>query len=255
MLDPSEEARKAELLQELKNLEENARRRWLEEANSKIYSFANVRKLEDLEKLYRFQAVFGRYAPWIIGNDHATIRVHGAMTDGLKFNPPETLKKNSFEADLKRFRKAIEALSDWSIWGTKACIGTVPLHLESDDPEDAASVAKSIYYCLLTIADAAHHYENLPQALDALEGWARSAAEYVPDQRNINWEAVHAVGNLRGYWENMTETPAPSRALNPASPFADFLRDAFEFFQITGDPMSAFKRWVALEEVEPQTWK
>ncbi|BCH32612.1 hypothetical protein MesoLjLc_45420 [Mesorhizobium sp. L-8-10] len=255
MLTPEEEAHKARLLQELKDLEENARARWMQQVQSRIYSFANVADPEDLATLQRFQRIFGRYAPWLLESEHATIRVHGAMHDGLIFNPPETINKNSFETDLKRFRKAVETLADWPIWGLKPCMVAVPSPPEIDDPEDVTNVARQIYDCLLTVGDAEHHYGNLSQVLDELEQWARKGAEYVPNRRNIKWKAVHAVDHLRGYWENMTETPAPSRALNPASPFADYLRDAFEFFEIPGDPMSAFKRWVALEEKEPDVWK
>lgn len=253
MLTPEKEARKAELLQELKEIEDGARARSVELAQERKYSFADVRSPEDLEVIQRFQRVFGRYAPWLLESEHATIRVHGAFQDGLKFNPPETINKTTFEADLKRFRKAIRTLADWPIWCMKPMLIRRPP--EIDDPEDVTNVASGIHDFLLTLSDAAHYYENLPQILDELEGWARQAARYVPDRRNINWEAVHAVDRLRGYWENMTEIPAPKRAVNPASLFASYLRDAFEFFEITGDPIAAFKRWVALERSEPHTWK
>lgn len=36
------------------------------------------------------------------------------------------------------------------------------------------------------------------------------------------------------------------RALNPATPFADYLRNGFEFLGIAADPVSAFKRWAAI---------
>jgi hypothetical protein len=114
---------------------------------------------------------------------------------------------------------------------------------------------RDVYDFLLTLQDLAHYDHILPAVLDELESHARKAAHYVPDRRNINWEAVHAVDHLRGFWESWTETSAPRRALNPESPFANYLRDAFEFFGIQGDPVSAFKRWVALEDEEPHTWK
>ena len=65
----------------------------------------------------------------------------------------------------------------------------------------------------------------------------------LPETRNINWAAVEAVARLRGLWWRNTGSEAPSRALNPASPFCQFLADGFAFLDIEADPVSAFKRW------------
>jgi hypothetical protein len=251
MLTPDEEARKAKLLQELKDLEDGARARLAQGdlARGRTYSFAKVADPEKLAMIRRFQQIFGRHIPFLLEDEHATIHLHSRLWGGIFLNPIDTINKSTFEADLKRFRKAIKALAEWPIWGTMVCITVVPLSPEVWDDENVSHAALEIYKCLLTIEHMADD-KKLPQVLDELEGWAReaSASEYLMDRRNVNWEAVNAVDKLRGFWESWTVTPAPSRALNPASPFADYLRDAFEFFNISGDPVAAFKRWVAVED-------
>jgi hypothetical protein len=134
----------------------------------------------------------------------------------------------------------------------------VPRVDEIRDNENVLRDAREIYNCLLTISDTAED-KTLPQILDRLDFWAREASEYLLDRRNVKWEAVNAVDRLRGAWESYNEAAAPRRALNPASPFADYLRDGFEFFDISGDPAAAFKRWVIAEdayrEIRIRKWK
>jgi hypothetical protein len=247
MLTPEEEARKAKLLGELKDLEDGARARFLRESERRPYRFANVTDPEDLAELNRFQRIFGRHIPFLLEDEHATIHLHQRLLDGIFFNPIDTINKSTFEADLKRFRKAIKVLAEWPIWGSQGCMFAVMPEPEIWNYENVLHVAHGIYKCLLTIQDMADN-KKLPQVLDQLEGWARKASEAIEDRRNINWRAVKAVEELHGFCESWTESPAPSRALNPASPFAEYLRDAFEFFNVSGDPVAAFKRWVAVED-------
>jgi hypothetical protein len=249
MLTPSEEARKAKLLQELKDLEDGARRRFLDAADKRRRSFADVKKPEDLATIRRFQQIFGRHIPLLLEDEHATIHLHHRLSNGIFGNPIQTINKSTFEADLKRFRDAIKVLAEWPIWRTMVYFDVLPVERpEFRNSENVLHAALEIYDCLLTIDDVAHYDKKLPQVLDQLESWAREVLEDIPDRRNINWEAVNAVDNLRGFWESWLEKEAPRRALNPASPFADYLRDAFEFFNISGDPVAAFKRWVVVED-------
>ena len=74
---------------------------------------------------------------------------------------------------------------------------------------------------------------------------AEIAIDCVPETANINWEAVDAVEALRLLWWRNSDREAPSRALNPASPFHSYLKDGFDWLEIAADPTSAFKRWVA----------
>ena len=247
MLTPKEEARKAKLLQELKDLEDGARARLAAFARNRTYGFADVPDPEDRATLRRFQHIFGQHIPYLLESEDAAILLHERLLDGIFVDPIQTIKKSTFEADLKRFRGAIKVLAEWPIWGTMDHVGVTPDDPKAGDNENVLHAAQEIYKCLLTIEDMADN-KKLPQVLDQLEGWAREASEHLLDRRNIKWEAVTAVGELRGQWEWWTKTPAPSRALNPASPFADYLRDAFEFFNISGDPVASFKRWVAVED-------
>jgi hypothetical protein len=194
-----------------------------------------------------------------VGELHS-ITLHQQMLDGIFGNPIQTISKTTFEADLKRFRDAMRTLAEWPIWGTMLYLDVIPrVSHEFRDSENVVHSAMEIYDYLLIMDDLAHHNKNLPRVLDQLESWAREASEDLPDRRSINWEAVNAVDRLRGYWESYNEKPAPGRALNPASPFADYLRDAFEFFDISGDPISAFRRWVSVDdffrEIRIRKWK
>jgi hypothetical protein len=211
---------------------------------------------EKLAEIQRFQQILGRYIPFLLEDEHATIHLHQRLLDGIFENPIQTINQGTFEADLKRFRKAIQVLAEWPVWGTMVYFPeVVPTSSKvGNDNENVLHAATEIYDCLLTIEDMADN-KKLPQVLDQLEGWAREVSEYLLDRRNINWEAVNAVDVLRRFWESWTETPVPSRALNPESPFADYLRDAFEFFDISGDPAAAFKRWVAVEDARQKIRK
>jgi hypothetical protein len=248
MLTPDEEARKAKLLQELNDLEDGARARFLRSERERTYRFANIVDPKKLEEIRRFQQIFGRYIPDLLEDEHATIHLHQRLLDGIFGNPISTINKSTFEADLKRFRGAIQALAEWDIWGAMVNVGYAPALLEARDENDVLRAAREIYDFLLLIDDLAHYDKKLPQVLNQLESWTREVAEDLPDRRNIGWEAAHTVDQLRGFWESWTETPAPPRALNPTSPFADYLRDAFKFFNISGDPIGAFKRLVAVED-------
>ncbi|MBR1154823.1 hypothetical protein [Bradyrhizobium sp. JYMT SZCCT0428] len=63
------------------------------------------------------------------------------------------------------------------------------------------------------------------------------------DKRNIRWDALQAIESLRCIWWLMGNRPAPSKALNPSSKFADFLRVGFVYLDLDADPVSAFRSW------------
>jgi len=250
MLTPEEAARKAKLLRELNHLEAVAHSR-------RATGFADIKSPEGRAKIQRFQQVFGKYFPRLLKKERTVIYVEQNLWDGIFGNPIQTINKSTFEADLKRFRDAIKVLSEWPIWRATAYVGNIPIvSREFRDDENILHIALEIYECLMCIVDAAND-KKLAEVLDQLESWARDASEYLPDRRNINWVAVNAVEHLRGYWESEKRAEngfesrweAPRRALNPESPFADYLRDAFDFFEIDGDPISAFKRWVVAEDL------
>lgn len=248
MLTPEEEERKAQLLKEIEELEDNARRRYWREENNCEYSFDQIKSVESLREIKEFQAKFFKYAPFMLDDENCVIRIHHFLLSGIFYNPPQTINKSRFEFHSKRFRRSIQTLAEWDIWGNNRMISLASSAHRLSDESDPNNAAYQIYRAILLIRDCFDHDKNLHEVIDIMESWAREVAEDIPDRRNINWNAVAAVAQLRWCWEMITETQAPSRALNPESVFADFLRDAFEFFEIRGDPVSAFKRWVALSE-------
>jgi len=86
---------------------------------------------------------------------------------------------------------------------------------------------------------------RLDNALARLREEAVDAMSRLPDRGNTNWEAVFAVDALRVVWWQNTGREAPSKALNPASEFASFLRDGFRYLEVEANPIAAFRRWVA----------
>jgi hypothetical protein len=204
-------------------------------------TFADVLP-EYLDEARQFQKTFGAYFPFLLEDEHAVIILHQKMRDGIFGNPTETIRKSKFETDLKRLRKAIQTIADHPTAYWQRMPG------RSDFSDDVSRGAYEIFDLVLAVEAMAPRYGNpaLSQIMDRYEEWAREAVKHVPERRNIKWEAVHAVSRLRWYWESWAEIPAPRRALKEESPFADYLRDAFEFFKIQGDPISAFKRWAIL---------
>jgi hypothetical protein len=85
----------------------------------------------------------------------------------------------------------------------------------------------------------------LEKVIQKFKASAFKAIDQTPEKGNIHWKAVHAVEGLRILWWRNTGDEGPRRALNPASKFADYLRDGFQFLEISANPESAFKRWVA----------
>lgn len=63
----------------------------------------------------------------------------------------------------------------------------------------------------------------------------------------INFRGIQLVDSARNVWRLSTGNEAPSKALNPASRFGNFLCDLFEAFEIEGDPRAAFRAWAATQ--------
>lgn len=248
MLNEEEQQRKQQLLDEIKALEDNARQRWSNEAQARRYSFAEVIQPGVRKDIEAFQEIFGRYIPELLDDEHATIVLHSRMTSSIFGNPTDTISHATFDADLKRLRKAIQVIAEHPLgyWQQFSYLTF------KSDPENAVDRGARELFDVIMNIQAFNDDKMLPSILHRYEEWAREAASSVPDKRNINWEAVHAVGCLRGFWEGWTDTAAP-RALNPQSPFALYLYDAFQFFGIEGDPISAFRRWAALAD-ENEGW-
>lgn len=210
------------------------------------YSFADLRP-DALETHRRFQDVFGVYFPYLLDDEHQTIIEHEWITNSIFGNPTDTIKKSGLDREFKKLRKAIQTLAEHEIgyW--------MMMSMSFDEGDEADQGAREVLDFLLTVDGMMqpHDYPGpLARVLDRYEELARNAIAQMPERRNINWEAVDAIYRLRGLWWRNTGEDAPSRALNPESPFANYLRDAFEYLEIKGDPVSAFKRWAALADQE-----
>jgi hypothetical protein len=126
----------------------------------------------------------------------------------------------------------------------------VELDMEAAAEEKAGTAG---YYSLVRFQEAISDFlfalddmrdEGLTEkVLSQFAEKANREIDRLPEQSNINWEAVHAVDWLRRLWEIYTDSEGPSRALNPASTFCRFLGDGLDFLEIDADPVSAFKRW------------
>lgn len=60
----------------------------------------------------------------------------------------------------------------------------------------------------------------------------------------INLRGIGLVDASRWIWELATDKAAPTKDLNTASKFGNFLADVFETCRVDGDPRSAFRAWV-----------
>lgn len=210
------------------------------------HTFADLNP-DTVESHQRFQDVFGVHFPHLADDEHQTIIEYAWITNSIFGNPTDTTKKSGLDREFKKLRKAIQTLAehDTGYWTT--------MTTSFDDGDEIDQAASGVFDFLLELNGMLppHDYPvSLAKVLDRYEELARKAIAETPDRRNINWEAVDAVYRLRGLWWRNTGENAPSRALNPESPFANYLRDAFQFLDIKGDPISAFKRWAALAEQE-----
>lgn len=59
----------------------------------------------------------------------------------------------------------------------------------------------------------------------------------------INESEIALVDAARFIWQLATDTDAPAKDLNLASPFGEFLADVFEVYEMAGEPRSAFRAW------------
>jgi len=72
----------------------------------------------------------------------------------------------------------------------------------------------------------------------------KKTIESLPDKGNKNWDGLLAVESLRVlWWRNSGRSKEAPRYLNPATTFAEYLRDGFKFLEIEGDVVSAFRSW------------
>lgn len=215
-----------------------------QEQRQKRYTFADLRP--DAQEAHRhFQVVFGTHFPYLLEDEHRTIVECEWIYNSIFGNPMETVKKSGLGQEFKKLRKAVRTVAEHPTGYLMAMLGSF------DEGNDVDAGAKAIFDFLLDVSDMMPPHNSpvpLAKALDRYEALAREAINRTPDRRNIKWDAVHAVYRLRVLWWRNTGEDAPRRALNPESPFANYLRDAFDYLEIKGDPVSAFRRWATLAD-------
>lgn len=99
--------------------------------------------------------------------------------------------------------------------------------------------------------DALHALEdNISTIRDAIVSTKRKIETSTRSRKGtarMNFKGIQLVNSARDVWRLVTGCEAPSKALNPASKFGEFLCDLFIAFEIEGDPRAAFRAWAALQ--------
>jgi hypothetical protein len=195
----------------------------------------------------QFQEVFLPYFPHLTDFDAAGFeaewletRVHG--------NPKDTIRRSQAKREVAKIGAALKMMGqhDTSYWQPLF----TELFWKKKESDDA--LAESADLILRFLLDLGEMGDNgsLHLAVDRFVAGAEKAIDVLPDRGNVNWDAVHTVDGLRVLWWRNTGKNGPVKALNPASKFASYLRDGFEFLDINADPVSAFRRWA---ETRPST--
>ena len=189
-----------------------------------------------VEPAKEFQRRFQKYFPHLIKLDLAAFEMDWLRTRVI-FNPLETVRPRQAKAELMKAVKALQVLADhdapyWQYFITLAA---------EADADPVTKCQRKILKFIFSL-DEMKESGLLDAVIAKYVADAESAIDNMPETRNINWEAVHAVDSLRVLWWRNTGKDAP-RTLNPASTFANFLRDGFSYLRIEADPVSAFKRW------------
>ncbi len=162
----------------------------------------------------------------------------------MRHLPFKTVRRSKIGPELARVRGAIKSLGkqlDPTYWPY------LPLRLKSarQAGHPNARVAAEVHSCLSKLQRM-----NENGLLDAaIEFWVSEAIKLVeglPEESRVKWNAVLAIEALRDLWWRNTGNEAPPKSLNPASPFAIYLFDGFEYLNISADPISGFKRWATL---------
>jgi hypothetical protein len=189
----------------------------------------------------QFQATFTPYFSHLKDFDAAAFEAE--WLDSMVFrNPKDTIRRSQAKREIEKIRAALILIGqhDTSYYQ--------PLFVEllwrkenGNDP--SAENADLILRFLLELGEMGDN-GTLQSAVDRFVASAEQAIDTLPERGNIKWDAVHAVDGLRVLWWRNTGENGPAKALNPASKFASYLHDAFEFLGINADPVSAFRRWV-----------
>ena len=205
-----------------------------------------------IERATNFQRVFAAYFPHLAEDFHQSCLEMEWLRSRVVLNPLKTVRRSQAKAELRKVAKALRVLIQLEMpyWLPLSCLlrEAVEQAKKSDNKElqEIAEWEEEIFSFIMELSelrdDEKPHLATTPDkfVLDA-----ETAIDCLPETANVNWEAVHAVDALRWLWWRNTDRLAPIRALNPASIFAAFLKEGFEYLDINADHLSAFKRWAA----------
>jgi len=195
-----------------------------------------------LPKVRHFQKLFSPYFSHLADDlDAAGFEMDWLYTRVLG-NPFDTIRRSKAKKELAKIATALRLMGEHETAYWLPLMWIIRQAKENGDL--LADHVEKIFTFLLDL-DQLEEEGVLGKVVKRFADNAATAIDQVQDQGKVNWKAVHAVEGLRILWWRNTGNDGPSRALNPASRFAKYLKDGFDFLEIKANPESAFKRWVA----------
>ena len=162
---------------------------------------------EFIERAKKFQRVFAPYFPQLDDDFHACVGME-FLWHGFRMNPLQTARKQQARRDLQQLMYAIRRLSRNEV-PYLVQVG-IELHTEAAAEEKAGTPG---YYSLVRFQEAILGFllalddmrdeELTEKVLSQFAEKANREIDRLPEQSNINWEAVH--GRCRGQEETRTQ--------------------------------------------------
>ena len=185
----------------------------------------------------KFQAALASHLPRL--SDQATA---AAELKAVLLHPGlRTVRRGPAKGEVRKVRKQLERLATLGGGISPALSGVFSRCKEN---ERVANIVKFVHLLQLW-----QNIGALGAVLDQFEKEIAAEIDLFAETGSTNWPGVWAVDCLRDLWARQTGRKAP-HALNPATKFAAFLGDGFQFLgnitELHSDPASAFKRWAAV---------
>lgn len=196
---------------------------------------------EYVKELVKFEVWFWEFFPAPQGcHEESSFELEWLWTsyDGGRH---EAVPHSKALADLKNLEKSLRFISDMQFEFY------LPLAMTLIDGRDDETEAGVLKMKILDFVGDLNSGTN-----DATDGVreavisdfiadCREAILTTDDKKNINWQAIEAIRALRTLWWRNNERIKAPIALNPETPFADYLRGGFQFLDVRGDIVSAFR--------------
>jgi hypothetical protein len=179
---------------------------------------------EYLPEIEQFQRIFCRYFPAFEDDIYDAAGEMSWLHNGVFTNPIDTVRRSKAKNDLRKLASFVRTVSKWNL---PLLYSLLEAKLELKKSDERVARGLSDIYDFILACDEMEHDGVVEDVLEAFITGAERDIERLPETRNINWEAVNAVGRLRTLWWRNTGVYAPSRALNPASLFACYLQDGY----------------------------